>query len=68
MTKFVVYPGIDDELNFPPAVRQELTEAPEFRGTFVRFVDENGNPLVGKHVVIKVNSATGDILDIVAEA
>jgi hypothetical protein len=34
---------------------------------FVRFVDQNGNRLSGKHVVIKVDSATGDILDIIAE-
>lgn len=36
--------------------------------TYVRFVDENGGPLANKHVVIKVNSSTGEIIDIVAEA
>jgi predicted RNA binding protein with dsRBD fold (UPF0201 family) len=35
---------------------------------YVRFVDENNKPLSGKHVVIKVNSTTLDILDIIAEA
>ena len=30
MTKFVVYPGIDENLHFPPAVRQELAASPEF--------------------------------------
>lgn len=35
--------------------------------TYVRFVDENGNPLTGRHVVVKVDSTTGDILDIVSE-
>jgi hypothetical protein len=38
------------------------------RKTFVRFEDENGNPLAASHVVIKVDSATGEILDIVTEA
>ena len=36
--------------------------------TYARFVDESGNPLSGRHVVIKVSSTTGEILDIVAEA
>jgi hypothetical protein len=36
--------------------------------TYARFVDENGNPLTSRHVVIKVSSTTGEILDIVAEA
>lgn len=36
--------------------------------TFVRFVDENGDPLESRHVVIKVHSTTGEILDIVSEA
>jgi hypothetical protein len=35
--------------------------------TFVRFEDENGNPLTSRNVVIKVDSTTGDILDIVSE-
>jgi len=36
--------------------------------TYVRFEDEAGNPLPSRNVVIKVDSATGDILDIVSEA
>jgi len=35
--------------------------------TYVRFVDENGNPLASRHVVIKVDSTTGEIIDIVSE-
>jgi len=45
-----------------PPTRAELT------ATYARFVDESGNPLSGRHVVIKVSSTTGEILDIVAEA
>jgi hypothetical protein len=35
--------------------------------TYVRFEDENGNPLPTRNVVIKVDSVTGEILDIVSE-
>jgi hypothetical protein len=35
--------------------------------TYARFVDENGNPLASRHVVIKVDSTSGEILDIVSE-
>jgi len=35
--------------------------------TYVKFVDQNGAPLVGKHVTIKVDSTTGEILDIISE-
>ena len=35
--------------------------------TFVRFLDENGDPLVGKLVTITVNSTTGEIDDITSE-
>ena len=38
------------------------------QGNYVRFVDQNGNPLTNRKVVIKVDSATGEILDIVSEA
>lgn len=44
MTKFVVYPGIDENLNFPPAVRQELAESPEFSGAFAG-LDAGGKAL-----------------------
>jgi hypothetical protein len=33
----------------------------------VRFLDENGDPLVGKLVTITVNSTTGEIDDITSE-
>lgn len=36
--------------------------------TYVRFEDENGNPLPTRNVVIKVDSTSGEILDIVSEA
>jgi len=36
--------------------------------TYVRFEDEAGNPLPTRNVVIKVDSVTGEILDIVSEA
>jgi len=36
--------------------------------TFVRFEDEEGNPLPSRSVVIKVSSTTGEIIDIVSEA
>jgi len=35
--------------------------------TYVRFVDEAGNPLASRHVVIKVSATTGEIIDIVSE-
>ncbi|WP_324644139.1 hypothetical protein [Pseudarthrobacter sp. LT1] len=44
-----------------------LTEAAA-SATYVRFEDQNGNPLPARNVVIKVDSTTGDILDIVSEA
>jgi hypothetical protein len=36
--------------------------------TFVRFEDQDGNPLPTRNVVIKVDSTSGEILDIVSEA
>jgi len=35
--------------------------------TYVRFEDTDGNPLASRTVVIKVDAATGEIIDIVAE-
>jgi hypothetical protein len=68
MTDFVIYPGIDEEFAFPPAVRQAIADSPEVKGTYVTFVDSvTGLPLVGKHVTIKVDQATDDISDIVVE-
>jgi hypothetical protein len=40
---------------------------PALSATFVRFLDENGDPLVGKLVTITVNSTTGEIDDITSE-
>lgn len=36
--------------------------------SYVRFVDLDGKPIASRHVVIKVNTTTWDIVDIVAEA
>ena len=44
-----------------------LTEAAG-KKTFVRFEDTDGNPLAARSVVIKVDAATGEIIDIVSEA
>jgi hypothetical protein len=54
--------GVDENGEFPARVKTALSE------TYVRFEDENGNPLPTRNVVIKVDSTTGDILDIVSEA
>lgn len=54
--------GADENGKFPPRVQTALS------ATYVRFEDENGNPLPTRNVVIKVDSATGEILDIVSEA
>lgn len=48
------------------AVPERLDEA-NLSGTFVRFVDTDGNPLVGKLVTITVDTATDSISDIVVE-
>lgn len=55
------------------AVVASLVETPAsatataLASTFVRFLDENGDPLAGKLVTITVNSATGEIDDITSE-
>jgi hypothetical protein len=54
--------GVDENAKFPARVEERLA------GAFVRFEDQNGNPLPTRNVVIKVDSTTGDILDIVSEA
>lgn len=54
--------SVDDDFNLPAAVIGPLG------GTFVRFEDQDGNPLPTRNVIIKVDSTTGDILDIVSEA
>jgi hypothetical protein len=54
--------GADDNGKFPPRVQAALA------ATYVRFEDENGNPLEARNVVIKVDSTSGEIIDIVSEA
>jgi hypothetical protein len=34
MTDFVIYPGIDEEFAFPPAVRQAIADSPELSETY----------------------------------
>jgi hypothetical protein len=58
--------GTDDKL-LDSQLPTHLTPT-TLNATYAKFVDENGNPLAGKHVVIKVSSTTGEILDIIAEA
>jgi hypothetical protein len=54
--------GVDENGKFPNRVNEALSEV------YVRFEDQDGNPLPNRNVVIKVDSTTGDILDIVSEA
>lgn len=54
--------GADENGKFPPRVEAALA------GSYVRFEDTDGNPLPARNVVIKVDAATGDIIDIVSEA
>lgn len=44
-----------------------LDDRSQLSNTFVRFLDENGDPLDGKLVTITVNSVTGEIDDITSE-
>lgn len=114
MTDFVIYPGMDDDYNFPTEVRQAMANSPEIaakialagagkisdtqkgvaggvaqldsgtkipegilpdrlsptllNATYVTYVDSvTGLPLVGKHVIIKVDQTTDDIADIIVE-
>jgi len=67
--------GLDGSNVLPTdtAIQQAINDtASATRGalnaTYARFVDQDGNPLTGKHVTIKVDSTTGEIIDIVAEA
>lgn len=54
--------GADENGQFPPRVETALA------ATYVTYVDSvTGLPLVGKHVIIKVDQTTDDITDIVVE-
>jgi hypothetical protein len=46
---------------------EDYTPTAELNATYVRFEDENGDPLPSRNVVIKVDSTSGEILDIVSE-
>jgi hypothetical protein len=47
---------------------EDYTPTAELNATFVRFEDLAGNPIAVRQVVIKVNTTTWEIDDIVAEA
>ena len=52
----------------PDATMDAIADSPELNATFVRFLDENGDPLPpGSLVTITVNTTTGDIDDITFE-
>ena len=52
----------------PDATMEAIADSPELSATFVRFLDENGDPLPpGSLVTITVNTTTGDIDDITFE-
>lgn len=54
--------GADENGKFPPRVEAALS------ATYVTYVDSvTGLPLVGKHVIIKVDQTTDDIADIIVE-
>lgn len=46
---------------------QAIADSTELSATYVRFLDENGDPLTGKLVMITVDSTAGTILDITSE-
>jgi hypothetical protein len=61
-------PGVADDAS----VAQQVTSGPQttaaLSATYVRFVDQNGNPLpAGSIATIHVNTTTGDIDDITFE-
>jgi hypothetical protein len=66
--------SVDDSFNLPAAVNVVEENLPDRlsveaqNATYVRFEDEAGNPLPTRNVVIKVDSTSGEILDIVSEA
>lgn len=66
--------SVDDEFNLPDVVNVRDSNLPAnlqpaaLSATYVRFEDEAGNPLPTRNVVIKVDSTSGEILDIVSEA
>jgi len=66
--------SVGDDFTLPAAVKAadanlpERLSEPSLSATYVRFEDEAGNPLPTRNVVIKVDSTSGEILDIVSEA
>ncbi|NWL32992.1 hypothetical protein [Paenarthrobacter nitroguajacolicus] len=60
--------GILDFHRVPDKALPERLSEGELNATYVRFEDENGDPLPTRNVVIKVDSTSGEIIDIVSEA
>jgi hypothetical protein len=66
MTDFVIYPGIDEEFAFPPAVRQAIADSPELSATILDKIKTDSVPkwkattayLAGE----KVLSPAGDVV------
>ena len=64
-------PWFEARANFDLAVKERLEGAlsdESLKDTYVTFLDEAGNPLVGKHVLVTVNTTTNEIEDITVEA
>ncbi|AYN57883.1 hypothetical protein PP640_gp30 [Arthrobacter phage Faja] len=71
MSDFLAPPGIT-RAGLDTELASKITDpdsdtAGALNATFVRFEDEAGNPLPNRNVVIKVDSTTGEIIDIVSE-
>jgi hypothetical protein len=59
--------GIMDFRKVPDQALPDRLQPASLNATYVRFEDENGDPLPSRNVVIKVDSTSGEILDIVSE-
>jgi hypothetical protein len=60
--------GIGDDNTLPPRVLSSIADSDELAAAFVRFVDQNGDPLPpGSVTTIVVNTTNGEIDDIVFE-
>lgn len=61
--------GVANDVSVAALIADPTSEvAGELSATYVRFEDEAGNPLPTRNVVIKVDSTSGEIIDIVSEA
>ena len=60
-------PRLDDDGKISESVLPDRLSEVELSATYVTFLDEAGNPLVGKHVLVTVNTTTNEIEDITVE-